>query len=53
MKPFKAEMLHYLLVMSLRFLTEEQRASLCVDLYVRSELKDKIDEKKLLHRSKG
>jgi len=29
----------------LRFLTEEQRASLCVDLYVRSELKDKIDER--------
>ena len=44
-KPFSPEMWSFLLVNSLRSLTEEQRAGLCFDLYSRNGLKDTIDSK--------
>ena len=39
------EMWSFLLVNALRCLTEEQRASLCFDLYCRNELTESIDER--------
>jgi hypothetical protein len=44
-KPFTGDMWQFLLVNALRFLTEEQRAGLCFDLYCRSEIKELIDGK--------
>lgn len=44
-KPFTGEMWTHLLVMALRFLNEEQRAGLCIDLYDRSNRRDKIRER--------
>jgi hypothetical protein len=43
--PFTGDMWQFLLVNALRFLTEEQRAGLCFDLYCRSEIKELIDGK--------
>jgi hypothetical protein len=44
-EPFTGEMWSFLLANALRFLTEEQRAGLCFDLYSRSELTKSIDER--------
>ena len=44
-EPKSPEMWAFLLVNAMRNLTEEQRAGLCIDLYVRSEFKDYIDKR--------
>jgi len=44
-QPFTGEMWSFLLVNALRFLTKEQRAGLCFDLYCRSEMVEVIDAK--------
>lgn len=57
LQPFTGEMWSFLLVNALRYLTEEQRAGLCFDLYCRNELTESIDEKiemlKLERKSNG
>lgn len=45
LQPFTGEMWTFLLVNALRFLTEEQRAGLCFDLYCRNELTESIDKR--------
>jgi len=45
LQPFTGEMLSFLLVNALRYLSEEQRASLCFDLYCRNGLTEVIDDK--------
>jgi hypothetical protein len=42
-QPFTAETLTFLLTNSLKYLTEEQRKCLCLDLYSRSQLKKEIE----------
>lgn len=44
-EPFSNEMWNYLLVNSLRLLTDEQRAGLCFDLYIRSKNPELIEKK--------
>jgi hypothetical protein len=42
-EPFTGEMWAYLLNNALKFLTQEQRAGLCYDLYTRSDIQGIID----------
>jgi len=57
LQPFTGEMWSFLLVNALRYLTEEQRAGLCFDLYCRNDYIESIDKRiellKLEHQGNG